>query len=405
MSEVESINPNVDVTSNLTKEGTIEADATGGPLSFDELEEVTMKNKKVKAEKKPEASEDEGAEKQQKSKDLTSDTDKGKKAEKKEDKKEDKPKESKESEADPKPARKTIKAKYADAELDLDEEAVVTVKINGKEEQVQIKDLMGNYSGKVAWDKKFSEIDNTRKQIAAKELKVKQIEDMVKSVYEEQDPQMKMFRMAQLAGVDPIQFRQKFFDEQISMLEKYYSMSEDERKADALAYEASIHKHRADTLESEVKAKQDYESLQAKVSELRERHKVSEREFVETYDRVLAQAQAGNVDPKLITPEYIMQAVEVDRLWSAANEKLDGLDLDWNDQTRNANLQKLVMNAHQLGLKPSDMADMVDELWGVKKAQKKIEDKRKENQEFLTGKKDVPQVKAKAESAMFFDEI
>lgn len=408
MSEVESINPNLPVVENTNNEGKLEINSGAGPVSFEELEEVT---KKTRAAKKPKAekSEDDGEEKPQKSKDLTSDTDKGKKPEPKTEKKPAKEpeeaEEGKEGDTDLKALRKKIKAKLDDSEFELDEEAMIPVKINGKEELVQVKDLMGNYSGKVAWDKKFSEIDQTRKQIAAKELKVKQIEDMIKSVYEEQDPQLKMFRMAQLAGVDPVQFRQKFFDEQISMLEKYYSMSEDERKADALAYEASIHKHRADTLESEIKSKQDYESLQTKVTELRERHQVSEREFVDAYDRLENLVRAGQVDPKAITPEYIMQTIEVDRLWSSAADKLDSLGLDWNDQTRNENLQKLVRNAHQLGLKPADMAEMVDELWGVKKAQKKIEEKRKANQEFLSGKKEVPQVKPKSEGAVFFDEI
>lgn len=409
MSEVDSINPNTPVVENTNSEGKLEMNSASGPVSFDELEEVT---KKAKAAKKPKAekSEDDGEEKPQKSKDLTSDTDKGKKPEAKPDKKPAKnegesTEEGKEGDTDLKALRKKIKAKLDDSEFELDEEAMIPVKINGKEEFVQVKDLMGNYSGKVAWDKKFSEIDQTRKQIAAKELKVREIEDLIKSVYDEQDPQIKMFRMAKLAGVDPVQFRQKFFDEQISMLEKYYSMSEDERKADALAYEASIHKHRADTLESEIKSKQDYESLQTKVTELRERHQVSERDFVDAYDRLENLVRAGQVDPKAITPEYIMQTIEVDRLWSSAADKLDSLGLDWSDQTRNQNLQKLVRNAHQLGLNPQDMADMVDELWGVKKAQKKIEDKRRENQEFLSGKKEVPQVKPKSEGAIFFDEI
>ena len=183
MSEVDSINPNTPITSNLTKEGTIEADATGGPLSFDELEEVTKSKPKTKKEAK-----DEKPEKTEKSKDLTSDADKGKKPEAKEQKQKESKEPAKEGEAgeaDPKPPRKTIKAKYADTELDLDEEAMVPVKINGKEEMVPIKDLLGNYSGKVAWDKKFSEIDMSRKQVAAQELKLREMADMVKAVYEE----------------------------------------------------------------------------------------------------------------------------------------------------------------------------------------------------------------------------
>lgn len=404
MSEV--INENVPVTSTLTKQGTIEADATGGPLSFDELEELTINSKNAKAKKEPKESKDES--KAEKSKDLTSDTDKGKKPEAKADKKESKPEpkeEGKEGDTDLKALRKTIKAKLADSEFELDEEAAIPVKINGKEEMVQIKDLMGNYSGKVAWDKKFSEVDQTRKSVAAQELKLREMADLVKSVYEEQDPNIKMFRMSQLAGIDPVQFREKFFNENISLLEKYYSMTEDERKADALAYEANVHKMRADTLERSIKEKQDYESLSSKVAQLRASHGVSEPEFVSKYDQLEQMVQNGQIDGKLVTPEYIMDSIKVDRLWSSAAEKLESLDLGWNQQEKAQKLSKLVQNAHQLGMNPQDMADMVDELWGVSKARNKIEQKKKENSEFLSGKKDVQQVRTPQAEPLFFDEI
>lgn len=406
MSGVESVNPNVAVTSSLNKDGAVEMDATGGPLSFDDLEELTMKSKKAKAEKPKESKEAKEDAPKEKSKDLTSDTDKGKKPEAKA---EAKPKESKEEgkegDTDLKALRKTIKAKLADSEFELDEEAVVPVKINGKEEMVQIKDLLGNYSGKVAWDKKFSEVDMTRKQVAAQELKLREVSNLIRETYEEQDPNLKMYKMAQLAGIDPVEFRTKFFNENISLLEKYYSMSEDERKADALAYEANVHKHRADTLEKSIREKQDYESLQQRVAELRERHQVSEREFVSKYDQLEQQARAGQLDPKLVTPEYIMEAVKVDRLWNAASEKLESLDLGWDQQTKIQNLQKLITNAHQIGLNPQDMADMVDELWGVAKAHKKIQAKKQENDEFLRGKKDVPQARNPSDEVWSFEQI
>ena len=401
MSEVESINPNTPVTSNLSKEGTIEADATGGPLSFDELEEVTKTEKKAKAEKN-EAKEP----KEEKSQDLTSDTDKGKKAEKPKEAKE--PKESKEETKaadDLEKQIKKIKAKYNENEYELEEDSLLPVKINGKEEMVPIKDIMNNYSGKVAWDKKFSELDQIRKSTSTKELKIKEIENLIKSAYDEQDPNMKMYKIAQLVGMDPIEYRNKFFNDNISMLEKWYSMTEDERKADALAYEANIHKHRADTLEKSIKEKQDLESLRSKVNQLRERHQVSEQEFLDKYEQFDKQIKTGSMNPQMISPEYIVQAVEIDRLWDVASKKLESLNLGWNNDTRVEKLQRLVGNAHQIGIKPSEIADMVDELWGVKKAQKKIEEKKKQNQEFLSGKSNVTQMKPKESAPIFFDEM
>lgn len=402
MSEVESINPNVPVTSNLTKEGTIEADATGGPLSFDELEEVTKAEKKAKAEK--------AEPKQEKSKDLTSDTDKGKKAEPKETK-ESKPKEPKESAEETKAAEviekqiKKIKAKYAENEYELEEDSLIPVKINGKEEMVALKDILGNYSGKVAWDKKFSELDSFRKTNAAQELKLRQVADMIKDAYEEADPNMRLYRMASLAGIDPVEFRNKFYNENLQTLEKYYSMSEDERKADALAYEANIHKHRADTLEKRIREEQDYKSLQDKVHQLRERHQVSEREFVQKFDELDAQFRLKNIDPKNLTPETIMKAIEYDRLFSSAAQKLESLDLGWSNEEKMQRLQKLVLEADKIGLTAKDMPDMIDELWGVKKARNKIEEKKKQNEEFLSGKKPVSQAKVQTNSPVFFDEM
>jgi hypothetical protein len=126
---------------------------------------------------------------------------------------------------------------------------------------------------------------------------------------------------------------------------------------------------------------------------------------VEAYDRITKQAQYGQIDPKLVTPEYIMDSISVDRLWNSANEKLNELDLGWPEEVRNEKLSKFVMNAHQLGFKPSELPDMIDELWGVKKARNKIEEKKKENQEFLTGKKPVSQVKPQSSEPLFFDDI
>ena len=241
--------------------------------------------------------------------------------------------------------------------------------------------------------------------LSAKELKIREISDTIRSVYEEQDPTVKMYKMAQLAGVDPVEFRNKFYNEQISLLEKYYSMTEDERKADALAYESNIHKMRADTLEKSIKDEQDFRSLTSKVANLRASQNVSELEFVQKFDQLEQMVQNGSLNGQYVTPEYIVEAIKVDRLWNSAAEKLESLDLGWSQQEKIQKLQKLVSNANQLGMKPEDMAEMVDELWGATKARSKIEQKKKENSEFLSGKKEVQQTKSQVDSPVFFDEI
>lgn len=403
MSEVESINPNVNVTNNADSNGKIELNSGSGPLTFDELDEVTKTAKRAKAEKKEKGDDED---KSKHTKDLTSDTDKGKKAEKPEPKKESKPKEEgEEPKAEEKPPRKTIKAKLADSELDLDEEALVPVKINGKDEMVPVKELLGNYSGKVAWDKRFTELSKSEKAQKMNEMKLRQAAEQVKSIMSEQDPDLRMWKLAQIAGVDPVEYRQKFFNDNISMLEKWYNMSDDERKADALAYESKIYKQKADTLEAQQKEEQATKALRQKLDTLRASHQVSEDEFVSHYDQINQMVASGQLDKSHLSPEKIIETIEKDRLWNAAEQEINKLDLGWTEQARNENLYKFVENAHKLGLKPQEMAEMVSEIWGDKKTQKLIKEKLEQKEEFTHGKKPVEQAKPKSNEVLFFDDI
>lgn len=411
MSESTSINPNVNMTTtDTTIDGKIELNSASGPTTFDELEQITAKEQRSKAAKsKEEKAEknDKPESKTEKSIDLSSDTDKASKNKEPKDGKEKSPSEKSEQDqkADEAKLRKLIKAKFQDQEIDLDEEAMVPVKINGKEELVQVKDLLGNYSGKVAWDKQFTELSKQKKVLSTQELKVGQAAENIKSIFNEQDEDLKMYKLAQLAGVDPIQYREKFLNSNINLLEKWYSMSEDERKADALSYEAKFHKHRADTLEGSVKQEHSQRELSAKLETLRASHQVSEDEFVSQYDQINKMIGSGELDKSNLTPEFIIETIQKDRLWNAIDSSLQNLSLPWNSEQRGQKILTLVEDAHQLGLKPADMAEMVSEIWGQAKSQKKVQQVQNDRQEFLSGKKDVAQVKPKSDVPLFFEDI
>lgn len=412
MSET-SVNPNVNMTTTDTvQNGKIELNSGSGPVTFDELEQVTSAEKRSRSQKAKEAKESKASDKSEtkteKSIDLSSDTDKGKKSEDKaaaqNDTKDAKSEATDKAKAEAQ-ARKLVKAKYQDKELDIDEEAIVTVKVDGKEEQVQIKDLLGNYSGKTAWDKKFTELSKEKKNLSAYDLKVKQAGEQIKSILNEPDPNIRMFNMAKLAGVDPVQYRNQFLNENINLLEKWYGMSEDERKADALDYEAKYHKYRADTLEGSVKQEQSQRELNAKLDALRASHQVSEDEFIDTQDKINQLVESGVFDKSQVNPEFVIETINKERLFSAVDSQIEALNLPWDAKQRGQKIMKFVDDAYQLGLKPADMAEMVNEIWGDKKAIKRAEQIATERKEFMTGKKDVPQVKTQSEAPVFFDDI
>lgn len=408
------INPNISMTTTQTAvDGKIEMNSGSGPVSFDELEEVTKSSKaKARADKKD--SNDKPKSETKGSVDLTSDENKGGKSDKKDSgeksqAKEPEPKQGTQADENAKEiakARKLIKAKFNDVETDLDEESLVPVKINGVEQMVQIKDLMGNYSGKVAYDKKFTELSKNEKAQKIHEMKLRQAADTVRGIFQEPDHIKRMFKMAEAAGVDPVQFREQFLSDNINLLEKWQNMSEAERDADAKDFQAKYYKQRADTLEGSMRQQQTQRELEAKLSTLRASHNVSDEEFSNQAAQVEQAIAEGYLDKSKATPEYVIETLQKERLWKAVDESLKNLNLPWSDQERNQKIFKLVDDAHKNDFKPEEMADMVSEVWGQKKITKKAEEVRQERQEFMSGKKDVAQMKTpNAKAITFFDDI
>lgn len=398
MSEVESINPNTPVTSPLTDSGG-KAVLEGGEaaMTFDELEELTIKSKSAKKEPKKESEKDV---------DLTSDDKKGKKEEPKQEAKKE-TKEKDDVKADPKKdekPRKTVKAKFNDTEIDLDEDALIPVTINGQEELWTLKELRNQQSGKVAYDKKFSELDRIRKEVTQKDKSLQETNQLIKSIFEEKDPTIKIFKMSQLIGADPVEFRNNFLSENMKILEKWYSMSEDERKADAREYEARIQKHRADTLEARLKDQEAEKDLMKRVESVRASHKISEEDFFGTLDKLNAQVELGKLDPSVVTPENIAKAYKADLYFNETVKALDPLSKSLSGSEYQRALIDISQSALEMGLNLEDIKDIVDQVYGKGKAAKKVADKKKEVEEFTTGKKEVTQTVSRSQP-VFFDEI
>jgi predicted HTH domain antitoxin len=379
-----------------------------GPISFDDLDLVmSQKSGKGSSRQAKESSE-------------------------KESKKDDKPKESKESgDAESKKAKdekdgekkdepkveevkkKTYKAKAQDKELDLDEDAVFTVKVNGQEVEVPLKDIVSNYSGKVAWDKKFTELSKKELEFRKSSEGLNKDKQLIRAVFSEQNPDLRLFKMAELAGVSPLEFRKAYFDENIKMLENYQNMTDDEKKAAELAFENSYLKHQSETREKSLSAQQAQAELKQKTDQLLATHAVTESEFVEIYDRVVALAdENGNVSLKRqgrevsekLTPELIIEIVEKERLWKEAETKFGTLKLGIPEDQMAKQIVDLVERAYLHGIKPADIPEIIDSLWGNKKTQKVIAEKIREKQEFTEPRKPVPSAQSRSEP-MFFDEL
>lgn len=279
--------------------------------------------------------------------------------------------------------KKAIKAKLGDKEIDLDPDALIPVKINGKEELVSLNELRADKAGKVEWDKRFTQLDKERKEFKAK---TGQISEKITNIFKETDPEMKLYRMAELAGQDPMTFRNKWLEDGTKLLEKWYAMSDAEKEADAKDFENKILKRKLESRESEDKVKHSLSELDQKVSALRKAHNVSEELFIARYDELEAMSQSGNFKQE-ITPEFIVESIAKDKLWEAAENKLNALNVSLPVEARGKILLDLVDNAYKLGLSEADIADAAAQIWGSRPKEEIIQEKVEQREEFLSGKK------------------
>lgn len=407
----ELVNPNTPVTESLTSnnvDGSKTVDVSGGPATFAELEAAMTKTKAEKrAEKKEAKPEPKDSEVKAPPKEGKGENDKDDKPAPKESK--ESKNESKDSKDEKAPPRKTIKAKYNDTETELDEEALIPVTVNGKEELWTLKELRADKSGKTAWDKRFTELSGKEKTHAQQQQKLTDVVNSIKDAFTEKDENLRIMKMAKISGIDPVQFRKDFLTHAQNVFEKRAVMSDAELAADDASFEASIYKNRADTLEKAQADQQSEVELLGHIDQLRASHEIEEQDFYNRFGELSQKVQQGKLDPKKLTPDYVAFTINVDRYWNQAADSLDKLELGWDQEKRGNTIHSLVENAMKLGFKPSDLPGIVDEVYGVKKAQSKINEKIRDNEKFRTGKDDskvtpTPNKPIK-EEPMFFSDL
>ena len=398
----ESINPNVAVTGSIEEEGKVVVNGGENASLWDDLERVSTKKPEKKAEseqKKQEKSE----EKAEKSKDLTSD-DKKPKAEKKEsNEKKDSEEEKAEVKKEIERQVKKLKAKIGDSDMEIDEDALFDVRIAGKSEAATLRDLVNNYAGKTNWDRQYSQLNNERQQFTkAREM----ANGKLKDIFEEQDPEMKLFKLAELTGKDPVEFYKGWHESSIKMLEDYYQMNEDQRRAKLLEAENKFHKSKADRLETERKQEIERTQFTQKVQSLKAQAKVSDEEYSGA-EAALAEIYKNPAEVKALglpenpTPETVIELINKDKILSSAQKTAQELGIDLST----GKLLEFTDKAIVAGFSVEEIPGMVKEIFGHLSKSSRVQKKVEKREEFTKGKSEVPQMASKRDEPMFFDDI
>lgn len=145
-----------------------------------------------------------------------------------------KPVEKKDEKAEPKAAAadkdakpavkpKVHKAKVGDAALEIPGDAVIPHKVDGKTEEVKLQDLLDHYSGKVNWDKKYTELHKERGEFTKSR---EQLNTMIAEVHTKalKDPEAAFDFLASLTKQDPVKLKGEILRKQFEEMLPLYEM-------------------------------------------------------------------------------------------------------------------------------------------------------------------------------------
>lgn len=162
----------------------------------------------------------------------------------------------------PKEKVKIIKVKQGDSEISVRDDTEFTVKVSGGTQKVKLKELMGDYSGRVDYNRKYSQLN--QEKIAFSKQKtdlvetVKYLNDLMMN---QKKPVDAMVFLARALGKNELEAKRFIRAQLMEELKGYSDLSDDDRQAREKDEELNYYKQQAQ-LEEQNKQKRQAELQQ-----------------------------------------------------------------------------------------------------------------------------------------------
>jgi len=240
--------------------------------------------------------------------------DKEEESDKEESDKEEEEEVKEEKEEEEKPKSK-LRMKMGNDLYNITSDATFKVKVDGQTLDVPVQELINNYSGKTAWDKKFTEIGKEKKSLEFERTKYIEERDMVLSEFKKildplsnpkANPMESLMYLVEISGGDPYNVYRRSIETNLQELENLMDMSEVERELYLHKKKDELHQSLYKKRDERSKEKEAFNQAVQKVDQLRQTYNVSQEQFVEAADELESIYTEAKLDLNEITEEVIV---------------------------------------------------------------------------------------------------
>lgn len=210
---------------------------------------------------------------------------------------------------------KKLRLRMGDELYNIDPNATIKHKVDGEMVDVSIQEALNNYSGKQAWDKKFTELGQEKKTFEFERNQFEEKRNELKSYMEEivapfKDPTKNVkdsyIKMFALAGIDPYIGYRRLMEDNLEELSSLLDMTETERELHFHKVKDGLYADVNKQRQEQATKQQNLNRITAKIDALRQAKNVSEDQFVDASEELRELYKEQGLDAKSITEEVIV---------------------------------------------------------------------------------------------------
>jgi hypothetical protein len=211
---------------------------------------------------------------------------------------------------------KKLRLRMADGDLyNIDADSTIPVKIDGKTEEIPMQELINNYSGKTAWDKKFTEIGKEKKTLEFEKASLtKQKESLthhlnmalgpIKDI--NKNPIDSLLYLVEMSGEDPYNAYRRIMEANLEEIGTLMDLSEVERELYFHKKKDELHNNVARKRSEKQQSEQTFNQAVQRIDSLRQAHNVTEGAFVDASEELESIYKESGLDINSVTDEAIV---------------------------------------------------------------------------------------------------
>lgn len=277
---------------------------------------------------------------------------------------------------------KKITYKIGDLAQDIDNTAVFKHTVDGKEVDINLQELLNQYAGKVAYDKKFQELSTERiKYTKDKEITEKYIRDFY-DIAQKGDALGAMEYLAQLSGSSPLEFKKVLKNQLFPEFEKWQQAPEETRKYMEMEEENSFLRRQRESESAKIQSQKAYQELESRISTVQKTFNVTDQDLVVAYDTLISKYSKEQVTPDLLNA-YFTEKSALDKSESLIK------NIDESLLTNDSVIDKVCDLILTKKYSDDEISDIISKTFSSKKKAKKSEEPTKK----IESKKEEIQIK------------